>query len=79
MRLTRTAPGRFRLTIDPAIEPPADRSREALTACTARLTACVEGWIREDPGSWFWVHRRWKDLDRAEDSGTRKEGTDVKS
>ncbi|MEK7476975.1 MAG: lysophospholipid acyltransferase family protein [Candidatus Coatesbacteria bacterium] len=68
MRLTRVSPGRFRLTIDPPIEPPADRSREALTACTARLTACVEGWIREDPGAWFWVHRRWKDLDRQEDA-----------
>jgi len=71
MRLMRTIPGRFRLVIDPPIEPPADRSREALTECTARLTTQVEGWVREAPTHWFWVHRRWKDLDRLEDSRTR--------
>jgi len=70
MRLTRESPGHYRLVFDPVVEPPADRSREALTACAARLAAVVEGWIRERPEAWFWVHRRWKDLDRTEDLGT---------
>jgi KDO2-lipid IV(A) lauroyltransferase len=54
--------------IEPPIAPPVDRSREALTAVIAEFTLKIEAWIREDPAQWFWVHRRWKQLDRAEDS-----------
>jgi KDO2-lipid IV(A) lauroyltransferase len=24
------------------------------------ITAVVEGWIREHPEQWLWVHRRWR-------------------
>jgi KDO2-lipid IV(A) lauroyltransferase len=27
---------------------------------TSRISAVVEGFIRERPEQWFWVHRRWK-------------------
>ena len=74
IRILRTAPGRYRVAIEPVIEPPAGRSREALAACTAALTARVEAWIREEPGHWFWIHRRWKELDRIEDSHTQTRG-----
>lgn len=66
MRALRLPGGRLRFVIDEPVAPPADRSREAITACMARLTGVLEGWIRETPEAWFWVHRRWKDLDRAE-------------
>ena len=69
MVLRRTGPGRHVLRVEPPLPPPADRSRESLTACTAALTKVVESWIREDPAQWFWVHRRWKDLDKLEDAG----------
>jgi len=68
VRLTRNPDGTYRLRFEPAVAPPATRERDDLTACTARLTAVIEAWIREDPAPWFWLHRRWKDLDRAEDA-----------
>lgn len=72
MRMLRTGPGRHRLEIEPAIEPPAGRSREELAGCMRALTGRVEAWIREEPSHWFWVHRRWKDLDRAEGESLRR-------
>ncbi len=71
VRMVRGADGGIVLRMEPALPPPATRTRADLTACTAALTARIEAWIREDPASWFWVHRRWKDLDRAEDDAAR--------
>jgi Kdo2-lipid IVA lauroyltransferase/acyltransferase len=36
-----------------------DRDRE-LTEHTARLTAIIEGLVRQYPEQWLWLHRRWK-------------------
>ena len=36
-----------------------DRERDLL-ANTAQYTKIVEQQIREHPGQWFWLHRRWK-------------------
>jgi len=58
----------FILQVDEPVPPPAGAAEESLRACMASLTSRVEGWIREDPAQWYWVHRRWKDLDRAEDA-----------
>jgi len=63
--IRRDRAGIYLLRVEPALPSPADRSREALTAATAAVTARIEAWIREAPEQWFWVHRRWKDLDRA--------------
>jgi KDO2-lipid IV(A) lauroyltransferase len=32
---------------------------ENVRATTALIQSCFEGWIRERPGEWMWVHRRW--------------------
>jgi Kdo2-lipid IVA lauroyltransferase/acyltransferase len=24
------------------------------------ITSVVEGWVRENPDQWLWVHRRWR-------------------
>jgi KDO2-lipid IV(A) lauroyltransferase len=30
-----------------------------VTATTALIQSCFEEWVRERPGEWMWVHRRW--------------------
>ena len=27
---------------------------------TQRLNDVIEGWVREDPSQWLWLHKRWK-------------------
>ena len=27
---------------------------------TQAITSIIEGWIREDPGQWLWLHNRWR-------------------
>lgn len=33
---------------------------KAILEDTQAMTKVVEGWIREDPGQWLWLHNRWK-------------------
>lgn len=62
---------KYLMEIDEPFPPPASTSDDDLKACMASLTARVESWITEDPRQWFWIHRRWKQLDRAEDAGKK--------
>jgi Kdo2-lipid IVA lauroyltransferase/acyltransferase len=32
---------------------------ENVRATTALIQGCFEDWVRERPGEWMWVHRRW--------------------
>jgi len=46
-------------------EPPVLLSRhpdphQAVEEDTQTLTSIVEGWVRQDPGQWLWLHNRWK-------------------
>jgi KDO2-lipid IV(A) lauroyltransferase len=34
--------------------------REAILLNAAKITKIIEGWIKENPKQWFWIHRRWK-------------------
>jgi KDO2-lipid IV(A) lauroyltransferase len=53
--------GHYRLTYDPPIEWTATGDREAdVKAVTQALTKRIEGWVRETPEQWLWIHRRWK-------------------
>ena len=27
---------------------------------TQAITSVVEGWVREHPEQWLWLHRRWR-------------------
>ena len=48
--------GRWRLVIDPAVEPVSSDSGEV----TAQLHSVLERQILRQPEDWFWVHNRWK-------------------
>jgi lauroyl/myristoyl acyltransferase len=53
--------GRFQLDLTEAIPMPRDaEGRVDVDAATAAMNAVVEGWIREHPGQWLWMHRRWR-------------------
>lgn len=61
-RVERLGGARFRVTLGPALDIPRTDDAEADIAETMRrVTAVIEGWIRERPEQWLWLHRRWKD------------------
>jgi Kdo2-lipid IVA lauroyltransferase/acyltransferase len=52
---------RFCVEITEAIEPERDANgRIQLQGTMQRITDVVEGWVREYPEQWLWVHRRWR-------------------
>lgn len=60
-RAERLNGARFRIT-SRRIEPPGTGDRNAdIAQMTAEMTAVLEGWIRERPEQWLWLHRRWPD------------------
>ncbi len=62
VRLERLGGCRFRLTFhEPvALDETGDRPRDVLAVMT-EVNRILESWIRERPGQWFWLHRRWPD------------------
>jgi len=53
--------GRYRMRYGPPVEWPRTGRRDAdIAELTQHLTAIVEGWVRETPEQWLWLHRRWK-------------------
>jgi len=63
----RTGPARFQVTVHEPFVPETSNNAEAdLIACVKRITAFVEEEVRQNPGQWFWQHRRWpKDMWKA--------------
>ena len=60
-RAIRLPGGRFRLELTEAISLPRDAGgRVDVEAATALLNRIVEGWVRDHPGQWLWMHRRWR-------------------
>ena len=60
-RAIRLPGGRFRLEITEAVALPRDAAgRIDIDAATALLNGIVAGWVRELPGQWLWMHRRWR-------------------
>ena len=53
--------GRYRMVYGPPVEwPRTGRRDEDIVALTQHLTSIIEGWVRETPEQWLWLHRRWK-------------------
>lgn len=62
VRIERVQGARFRLTILPPLDLPATGNKGAdVQAAMTRLNLLLEGWIRERPEQWLWLHRRWPD------------------
>ncbi|MCK8786423.1 lipid A biosynthesis lauroyl acyltransferase [Roseomonas sp. NAR14] len=60
-RAIRLPGNRFRLEVTEAVELPRDaEGRIDVEAATATINRIVEGWVREHPGQWLWMHRRWR-------------------
>ncbi|MFD2204375.1 lysophospholipid acyltransferase family protein [Kiloniella antarctica] len=56
----RTGPASFHLTCHSAVDFPDTLSRDkAGIEGMTELNKIIEGWIREKPGDWLWLHRRW--------------------
>jgi KDO2-lipid IV(A) lauroyltransferase len=59
-RIERLGGTRFRLTVLPplAFAKTGDTDADVVAAMTA-INALIEGWIRDRPAEWLWLHRRW--------------------
>jgi Kdo2-lipid IVA lauroyltransferase/acyltransferase len=62
LRVVRLADGNsFRGEITEPIDPARDSEGRIDIAHTMQaVTAVIEGWIREHPEQWLWLHRRWR-------------------
>lgn len=60
-RAIRLPGNRLHLELTPAIEMPRDADGLIdVTGATARINEVVEGWVREHPEQWLWLHNRWR-------------------
>lgn len=60
VRVERLHGAHFRLTVFPPLTFTISGDKDADTmAAMTEINAILEGWIRERPDHWFWLHRRW--------------------
>ena len=60
-RIIRLPGNRFRAEISEEVEPVRDAAGEIdIQGTMQAITSVVEGWIREYPDQWLWLHRRWR-------------------
>jgi Kdo2-lipid IVA lauroyltransferase/acyltransferase len=61
VRVIRLPGHRFKLELTPPIDLPRGKNGMVDPAgAMAAMTAVVEGWVREHPEQWLWMHRRWR-------------------
>jgi Kdo2-lipid IVA lauroyltransferase/acyltransferase len=61
-RVERLRGARFRLTVFPPLALPRSGDHHAdVAALMTRVNQTLEGWVRDRPEQWFWLHRRWPD------------------
>jgi Kdo2-lipid IVA lauroyltransferase/acyltransferase len=61
VRIIRLPGHRFRAELSEEVKPVRDASGQIDVQGTMQaITSVVEGWIREYPDQWLWLHRRWR-------------------
>lgn len=61
VRVIRLPNHRFRLQLTPPLDLPRDADGLIdVQGAMQAMTAVVEGWVREYPEQWLWMHRRWR-------------------
>ena len=64
-RVVRLPDHRLRPELTDAIAPARDAEGKIDVAGTMQvITDVIEGWVREYPEQWLWLHRRWRPEDR---------------
>ena len=60
-RIIRLPGNRFRAELSEEVKPVRDASGQIdIQGTMQAVTSVVEGWIREYPDQWLWLHRRWR-------------------
>lgn len=61
VRVIRLPDHRFRLELTPPLDLPKKPDGSVdVPAAMQTMTDVVEGWVREYPEQWLWMHRRWR-------------------
>ena len=61
VRIIRLPGNRFRGELTEEIPPVRDADGKIdIQGTTQAITSVVEGWVREHPEQWLWLHRRWR-------------------
>ena len=61
VRIIRLPDHRFRAELCEEVKPVRDASGQIdIQGTMQAVTSVVEGWIREYPDQWLWLHRRWR-------------------
>jgi KDO2-lipid IV(A) lauroyltransferase len=61
VRIIRLPGHRFRAELSEEVKPVRDAAGQIDVQGTMQaVTSVVEGWIREYPDQWLWLHRRWR-------------------
>jgi KDO2-lipid IV(A) lauroyltransferase len=62
IRAIRHPGNRFEITVTEPIPPARDAEGQIdIQGTMQAITNVVEGWVREHPEQWLWLHRRWRD------------------
>jgi KDO2-lipid IV(A) lauroyltransferase len=61
VRVERLPNHRFRIEVSDEIVPVRDAEGKVdVQGTTQAITSVIEGWIRQTPEQWLWLHRRWR-------------------
>lgn len=62
VRSVRLPDNRFRMELSEELQLPRDAEGKIdINAATQKIADVFEGWIREYPEQWLWLHRRWRE------------------